>query len=132
MLFYPQISNAFAELGNMIATGIDNIADWFGSLGNKNTDIGTGKISILGRLHGNITFSRQRNEGRDTGLRDIPNDRLEDMARHEKGAYRNKLQKELKMRKLRNKQKKRGGPSMRGWWILFILGEYFRRSNNEH
>ena len=70
-MFYPQISNAFAELGNMIATGIDNIADWFGSLGNKNTDIGTGKISILGRLHGNITFSRQRNEGRDTGLRDI-------------------------------------------------------------
>ncbi len=35
MLFYPQYSDSFAQLGNMIATGIDSIEEWFTELFGK-------------------------------------------------------------------------------------------------
>ena len=128
MLFYPQYNDSFAQLGNMIATGIDSIEEWFESLFTTNEN---SKTTSFITVTDNMVFSRQRNEGRDTGLRGIPDKKLEEKAREAKGKERNRLIKELKMRGLRNVQKKRGGPSMRGLLYLLLL-RGLKRSLDEY
>ena len=131
MLYSEQIGNAFAQFGNMVSNGIYEIEGWFSSLGvrcGREMNGTTGVNNIIG----NTIFSKTKNEGRDSGLRDKSDKDLADEAKKAKGKYRNRLIKELKMRGKRNVQKKRGGPHMRGLWILLILGSYlFRREDDE-
>ena len=127
MLYSEQISNAFAQFGNMVSNSIGEMQEWFSTFSEN-----TSRETHISGVIGNVVFSKTKNEGRDSGLRDKSDEDLADEAKKAKGKYRNRLIKELKMRGKRNIQKKRGGPHMRGLWILLILGSYlFRREEDE-
>ena len=83
------------------------------------------KLGLLSGLAYQILLSRERNRGRDSGFIGKSNDDLIDELGKAKNAGNSeqimRILKEMKMRGMRNKQKNRNNPHMRGWWLFFLL-----------
>lgn len=82
-------------------------------------------------------MSKSKGRGRDSGLWDLPSDKIDKEIEKARAAGDTarvlRLIREQKVRKIRNNQKKRGGPRMRGLlWLLIpeIIRRYFYSDEN--
>ena len=86
-------------------------------------------------LNFDICFSRERNRGHDSGLIgksvDDLKEELKQALKEGNTQYAKRIRKELKMRKIRNTQKDRGGPHMRGFIITFLLKKFLEKYLDE-
>ena len=105
-MIYNAVTNIGNVVGNAVAQGFGDLYDLFNCK----------KIEILERDTG----------GRDTDLAGIPTGDLQEEYEKARRAGDSKraarIQREQKIRGNRNRKKRRGGPHMRGWWVLLLLG----------
>ena len=105
-MIYNAVTNIGNVVGNAVAQGFGDLYDLFNCK----------KIEILERDTGR----------RDTDLAGIPTGDLQEEYEKARRAGDSKraarIQREQKIRGNRNRKKRRGGPHMRGWWVLLLLG----------
>ena len=105
-MIYNAVTNIGNVVGNAVAQGFGDLYDLFNCK----------KLELLERDTG----------GRDTDLAGIPTGDLQEEYEKARRAGDSKraarIQREQKIRGNRNRKKRRGGPHMRGWWVLLLLG----------